>query len=90
VIKTRSIEEYLDFLAEKGFHFGEDAKGFIMFGKYYTGAEDELVIIAIEITLKAQKHFDGSFYISLLESLKENNISTKKNAYKYAQKKGLI
>jgi hypothetical protein len=90
VLKTRSIEEYLDFLAEKGFHFGEAAKGFIMFGKYYTGAEDELVIIAIEITLKAQKQFDGSFYISFLESLKENNISTKKNAIKYAQKKGLI
>lgn len=87
---AQSIEEYVTFLEGKGFSFGNDAIGFIYFGKQYTNASDFLVNIAIEITLKAQKKFDGSFYISLLENLKQANIQTKKEAEQFAIVHGLL
>jgi Family of unknown function (DUF6123) len=86
----QTIEEYVQFLEAKGFSFGEDAIGFIYFGKRYTNASDILVNAAIEITLKAQKTFDGSFYISLLENLKHHQIDSKREAEAYAVKHGLL
>ena len=87
---AQSVEEYVRFLEGKGFSFGNDAIGFIYFGKQYANASDFLVNIAIEITLKAQKKFDGSFYISLLENLKQRNIQTKKEAEQFALDYGLL
>jgi hypothetical protein len=88
--KRQTLDEYIAFLASKGFHFREDALGFIQFGKQYTGAEDRLAVIALEMTLKAQKQFDGSFYISLLEQLKQQNITTRKQAVAFMKEKGLL
>ncbi|HZG59401.1 MAG TPA: DUF6123 family protein [Anoxybacillus sp.] len=88
--KRQTLDEYIAFLASKGFHFREDALGFIQFGKQYTGAEDGLAVIALEMTLKAQKQFDGSFYISLLEQLKQQNITTRKQAMAFMKEKGLL
>ncbi|RFU64076.1 hypothetical protein D0469_19240 [Peribacillus saganii] len=86
----KSVGEYVSYLESKGFSFGEDAIGFIFFGKQYTNAEDTLVNAAIEVTLKAQKKFDGSFYISLLESMKKSNISTHSDAVAFSRERGLI
>ena len=86
----QSTEEYVSFLEGKGFTFGEDAIGFIYFGKRYTDASDMLVNAAIELTLKIQKKFDGSFYISFLETLKQNHIETYSAAVSYAKKQGLL
>ena len=86
----QSVEEYVTFLEGKGFSFGKDAIGFIYFGKQYANASDFLVNMAIEITLKVQKKFDGSFYISLLENLKQHNIQTKKQAEQFAKENGLL
>jgi hypothetical protein len=88
--KRQTLDEYIAFLASKGFHFREDALGFIQFGKQYTGAEDRLAVIALEMTLKAQKQFDGSFYVSLLEQLKQQNITTRKQAMAFMKEKGLL
>jgi Family of unknown function (DUF6123) len=88
--KRQTLDEYIAFLASKGFHFREDALGFIQFGKQCTGAEDRLAVIALEMTLKAQKQFDGSFYISLLEQLKQQNITTRKQAVAFMKEKGLL
>ncbi len=85
-----TLEEYLLILRSKGFHFGEDAIGFIYFGKQYTEASDELIKIAIELTLKVQKEFDGSFYISLLETFKTNGIEERKDALAYVISKQLL
>lgn len=82
-----NVGEYLLFLKSKGFHLKEDAIGFIYFGKKYTNASDELVKIAIELTLKLQKRFDGSFYLSLLEIFKENKVRSKKDAIKLVKEK---
>ena len=60
--KLKTVSHYVDFLKEKGFNLKEDAIGFIHFGKQYTNASDEITIAAIELTLKTQKEFDGSFY----------------------------
>ncbi|QOR65183.1 hypothetical protein IM538_15275 [Cytobacillus suaedae] len=87
---VKTVEDYLSFLAEKGFIFGEDALGFISFGQHYTGASDELVNTALEITLKAQKQFDGSFYVSVLEMFKEHNVSNRKDAYKLIEERKII
>lgn len=85
-----TLEEYLLILRSKGFHFGDDAIGFIYFGKQYTEASDELIKIAIELTLKVQKEFDGSFYISLLENFKTNRIEERKDALAYVKSKQLL
>ncbi|WP_223701967.1 DUF6123 family protein [Sutcliffiella deserti] len=87
---TLSTEEYLQQLTAKGFIFREDSIGFIEFGKNYTDSSDYLVNIAIEITLKAQKQFDGSFFVSLLEMLKTENIQTKDSAFQLAREKNII
>ncbi|MBT2754978.1 DUF6123 family protein [Mesobacillus foraminis] len=86
----KTLEDFLLDLKGKGFQFGEDAVGFIYFGKQYTGSTDELTIIAIELTLKSQKKFDGSFYISLLEMFPANNIKTRKQAIRYVKQKQLL
>ncbi|MEH7345234.1 DUF6123 family protein [Bacillus sp. JJ1532] len=86
----KTVEDYLSFLQGKGFQFQEDAVGFIYFGKHYTNATDELTNTAIELTLKAQKSFDGSFYVSLLEMLISNKINTRLEAIQFVKEKGLI
>jgi hypothetical protein len=85
-----AVGEYIQNLKGRGFPFGEEQIGFIYFGMEYTNAHEELVKTAIEITLKVQKHFDGSFYISLLESFKKANISSKKAAYAFVESKKLL
>jgi hypothetical protein len=85
-----TVEDYLHYLKGKGFQFQEDAIGFIFFGKHYTNASDEMTNTAIEITLKAQKSFDGSFYVALLEMLTANKINSRKAALKYVQEKELL
>ncbi|MGE6376483.1 DUF6123 family protein [Peribacillus muralis] len=87
---VKSTEEYVRFLEGKGFTFGNDAIGFIYFGKRYTDASDILVNAAIELTLKVQKNFDGSFYISFLENLKQNGIETRNGAISFAMDQGLL
>ncbi|MCA1039885.1 DUF6123 family protein [Bacillus infantis] len=86
----KTVEEYLNHLESKGFQFREDAKGFVYFGKQYTNASDELANAAIEITLKAQKAFDGSFYVSLLEMLIANGITTRKEALHFIKQRELL
>jgi hypothetical protein len=87
---VRTVDEYLHYLEGKGFHFQEDAIGFIYFGKHYTNASDELINSAIEITLKAQKTFDGSFYVSLLETLVSSKIQTRNAALKFVKERELV
>ncbi|WP_370876154.1 DUF6123 family protein [Neobacillus ginsengisoli] len=86
----RTVEEFLHYLQGKGFQFQEDAIGFIYFGKHYTNAPDEMINTAIELTLKAQKSFDGSFYVSLLETLMLNRIKSRKDAIKFVKEKELM
>lgn len=85
-----NLEEYLCVLNSKGFRFGEEAIGFIYFGKQMTSAPDWLVNMALEYTLKAQKRFDGGFYISLLETLVNNKINSRKEAVTLMRKRGLL
>lgn len=86
----RTVEEYLHYLKGKGFQFQEDAIGFIFFGKHYTNASDELMNTAIELTLKAQKSFDGSFYMSLLETFIANEIHTRQAAMDFVTEQDLL
>ncbi|MEX3714179.1 DUF6123 family protein [Cytobacillus horneckiae] len=87
---VKTVEEFLLHLQGKGFQVEEDSVGFIYFGKHYTNAPDELVNVAIEVTLKAQKTFDGSFYVSFLENLMSNKIIGRKAAIEYAKETLLI
>lgn len=84
------LEDYLQFLKGKGFQLGEAAIGFIYFGKQYTNASDEQARVAIELTIKAQKTFDGSFYVSLLEHLTKNRITTRQGAIKFVKEQNLL
>ncbi|RLQ95161.1 DUF6123 family protein [Falsibacillus albus] len=88
--KNLSLEDFLLDLQDKGFKFEEDAIGFIYFGKRSTEASDQMVKAAIEITLKTQKSFDASFYVSLLETLIEHKIQTRYHALDYVRKIGLL
>ena len=87
---VQSLEDYLDYLQGKGFQLHEDAIGFIYFGKHYTNASDEIINTAVEITLKAQKSFDGSFYISLLETLMVNKVKNRKDALRFVKQRELL
>jgi hypothetical protein len=89
VKKHQTIEEYIDFLSSKGFRLRQDAVKFILFGQQYTGASDWLVNIAIETTLKIQKEFDGSYYLSLLEQLVDEKVANRKEAFQFLKKKGI-
>lgn len=84
------LEEYLIFLKSKGFLLGEDAIGFIYFGRAYTNASDEIIITAIEYTLKLQQSFDGSFFVSLLETFVEHKLTSRKEAIKFIKKNTLF
>jgi hypothetical protein len=84
------LEDFLLKMKAKGFQLQEDAIGFIYFGKHFTNAPDEVIITAIEVTLKAQKSFDGSFYISLLETLSHQKIQSKAEALQYIKDQALI
>lgn len=84
------LGNYLLRLEEKGFKFGEDIITFIYFGKQSTGSSDYLATLSIEFTLKCQKRFDPSFYLSFLERLQAHNITTKRQAYVLANQLGLL
>lgn len=86
---TDRLEDFLIFLEDKGFKFQDDVIAFIYFGKRYTELPDRLIIVAIEFTLKSQLKFDGSFYLSLLEAMKEKKINSRKEAYLFVRKIGL-
>lgn len=88
--EKEAVGEYIRNLQVKGFQFKEDAIGFIYFGMDYANANEKLVKIAIEMTLKVQKRFDGSFYLSLLETLKSENIQDKREAYQFIKQKQLL
>ncbi|RDI43053.1 DUF6123 family protein [Falsibacillus pallidus] len=88
--KDLSLGEFLLDMKGRGFKFEQDAIGFIYFGQRSTDASDQLVKFAIEITLKTQKTFDGSFYISLLETLKENEINSRHKALQFVKDIGLL
>ncbi len=85
-----TVSDYVDYLISKGFVLGDDANGFIEFGQHYTDTQDEVVIIAIELTLKIQKEFDGSFFISLLENFKSEEITNRKEALLFMESLHLI
>ncbi|MEH7885829.1 DUF6123 family protein [Bacillus sp. JJ1609] len=87
---VRTVEDYLLHLKSKGFQLREDAVGFIYFGQHYTNSTDEITNAAIEITLKAQKKFDGSFYISLLETFASNKIYSRKAALQFVKEIELL
>ncbi|MFX3622758.1 MAG: DUF6123 family protein [Ectobacillus sp.] len=80
-----NVQHYIALLRTKGFKLSEEALGFINFGQKYTGATDDVVIIAIETTLKQQRYFDGSYFIALLERLQQEKITDKKSAQAYVR-----
>ncbi|MEI5907263.1 DUF6123 family protein [Bacillus spongiae] len=88
--RKRTVEEYLMHLEDKGFILSEEAVGFIFFGKKLTGASDELVNAAIEVTLKVKQRFDGSFYISLLEAFQHDQVKNRYQALRYVEQKGIL
>lgn len=88
--KEQQLADYLFILEEKGFRFSDEMIAFIYFGKRSTDSSDLLVIAAIEITLKVQKEFDGSFFLSLLEWFKEREITDRQTALLFARSNGLL
>ncbi|MBB5323549.1 hypothetical protein HNQ34_000641 [Anoxybacillus tepidamans] len=89
-MKKQTVAQYFDFLASKGFRLGEDSFRFVQFGQQYAQASDELTIMALEWTLKIQKQFDGSFFLSLLEEFRKQQLATNKQVRLFMKEKGLI
>ncbi|MFK2824158.1 DUF6123 family protein [Bacillus sp. B190/17] len=88
--KEQTLADYLLELEGKGFRFSDDTISFIYFGKRSTEAADSLVITAVDITLKVQREFDGSFFLSLLEWFKEKGIGDQQAAMRFARSAGLL
>ncbi|WP_349410696.1 DUF6123 family protein [Pseudalkalibacillus sp. SCS-8] len=85
-----STGEFIQFLSSKGFHLSDDDIAFIYFGKKYTDAPDELVNVAIETTLKVQVSFDGSYYIALLEAMKQSGAQTQYEAKRFVRREEIV
>lgn len=86
---NETLADYIEYIWSKGFKLSDEQVHFIYFGKQYTNSSDQLVKVAIETTLRIQRRFDGSFYISLLELLKENQIVSIDCARKLFEAKGI-
>ena len=89
-VKLSHLEKFLLMLEERGFKFSQETISFIYFGKHLTALSDELITAGIELTIKIQKNFDGSFYISLLELFKNNHIETRKQAIALLKSLGFL
>ncbi|WP_431799176.1 DUF6123 family protein [Halobacillus andaensis] len=86
--QMQPLANYLEDLWTRGFKLSDEHVHFIYFGKNSTNTEDWKVIVALQITLKYQKKFDPSFYISVLELIGRETVTTKKHAYQALEKYG--
>lgn len=80
---------FIEDLWAQGFRLSDDNIHFIYLGKKTTKAPDWKVIMALKATIQIQKHFVGSFYLSLLELLADPEIRNEKDAAKSLQQTGL-
>ncbi|PPA71216.1 DUF6123 family protein [Jeotgalibacillus proteolyticus] len=85
----KSLEDFLADLETKGFKLNDEAIGFIYFGRKYTDAPDQLVQVAIEVTLKLQQRFDSGFYMSVLEEIVQSKLTTRTKVMSHFRKKGI-
>ncbi|WP_440895694.1 DUF6123 family protein [Amphibacillus sp. Q70] len=85
----QSLADYLEYLWDKGFKLTDEQVRFIYFAKKYTNSNEWLSCVALEITLKLQLYFNGSFYISLLEVLNEFKVKTRKDVNQVLKQKGI-
>lgn len=76
-----TLAYYLEDLWSKGFKLSDEDVQFIYFGKNSTNATEWKTIIALRMTLKVQKSFDPSFFISVLEHVSRPHIKHKRQAY---------
>jgi Family of unknown function (DUF6123) len=89
MVNKQSLACFLDDLWAKGFKLTDEDIQFIYFGKNFANASDWKVIFAVQVTLRFQHAFDGSFYLSVLDLIKEDNVQTKKQAEDLLANKGL-
>ncbi|WP_082234036.1 DUF6123 family protein [Halobacillus massiliensis] len=87
--QTDTLAYYLEDLWTKGFKLSDKDVHFIYFGKYSANAEEWKVILALKVTLKLQQAFDPSFFISVLEHISSEEITTRKQAYLSLEKQGI-
>lgn len=85
----QSLAEFLEHLWDCGFKLTDEQVRFIYFAKKYTNSSEWLSSIALEMMLKLQFNFDGSFYISLLELLNESGVRSRKEIERVLQEKGI-
>ncbi|TFE03035.1 DUF6123 family protein [Jeotgalibacillus salarius] len=86
---NQTLDDFVADLHARGFKLDDEAIGFIYFGKKFTGAQDPLIKMAIEATLKCQKRFDSSFYMSVLEELSSEKLKSKKEMTEHLKSKGV-
>lgn len=80
---------FIEDLWAQGFRLSDENIHFIYLGKKTTKAPDWKVIIALKATIQIQKHFVGSFYLSLLELLADPRIKSRDEAAMALQQTGL-
>ncbi|KUP06517.1 hypothetical protein Q75_08305 [Bacillus coahuilensis p1.1.43] len=85
-----TTESYLLYLHDKGFRFNDENIAFIYFGRSLTNASEAIVNLSIELTIMSKKTFDGSYYISILETLLDHRITNRKAGIKLAYDKGIL
>lgn len=80
---------FLEDLWTKGFKLSDEDVHFIYFGKNSMNASAWKTIIAVKVTLKFQHSFDPSFFISVLELIAKPQITSKREAYRTIEQRGL-
>ncbi|SDL68108.1 DUF6123 family protein [Sediminibacillus halophilus] len=87
--KRHPLGYFIEDLWTQGFKLSDEDIHFIYLGKNTTNAPDWMTIKALKVTLQFQLHFDGSFFISVLELLAGERVKTTNQADRLLRDKGL-
>ncbi|WP_053219458.1 DUF6123 family protein [Virgibacillus senegalensis] len=86
--KSHPLGYFIEDLWTQGFKLSDKDIHFIYLGKNTTNAPDWMTIKALKVTLQFQLHFDGSFFLSVLELLAGEQVKNNAQADRLLRQKG--
>ncbi|SDJ68274.1 DUF6123 family protein [Sediminibacillus albus] len=86
--KDNQLGYFIEDLWAQGFRLSDKDVRFVYLGKNSTAAPEWKVIKALKVTLQFQLHFDGSFFLSVLELLAKDSVKNRKMANAVLKEKG--
>ncbi|WP_407268647.1 DUF6123 family protein [Radiobacillus sp. PE A8.2] len=85
---SNQLAYYIEDLWSRGFKLSDEDVHFIYFGKNSTRAPEWKIILSLQVTLRYQRAFDGSFFLSVLELLEKDFVKNRRQADSVLKRKG--